>query len=167
MDRRQSKSGFWRGFGFAIDGISYAIAWERNMKIHVGAAILVLVVALIVRPPLPAVVISVLTMVVVMSLELVNTAIERIVDAVAGEQRLEFAQIAKDTAAGAVLLGALASLAAGYYIVASTYPWQWRLTSGVHPAGAVISALTLLVIVLLWVHSQVFHRKIRHGTAQY
>lgn len=42
---------FFRAFGFALDGVSFTLVCERNMKVHFVAATLVLLFELITRPP--------------------------------------------------------------------------------------------------------------------
>ena len=85
-----------KSFGHAFDGI-FAGFEERNMKIHCTMAVLVVFFGLI------------------MGLELVNTALEAVVDLVTKEYQ-PLAKRAKDTAAGAVLIAAIMAAAAGLII---------------------------------------------------
>ncbi|MBO9997561.1 MAG: diacylglycerol kinase family protein [Cyanobacteria bacterium SID2] len=105
-------------FRYAWAGISYAFATQRNFRIHV--VIGSVAVGLAVGLSLEAVKVAVigLTIGLVLALELLNTALESIVDLTVKQTYHELAKIAKDCAAGAVLIGALASVfVAGFLII--------------------------------------------------
>jgi diacylglycerol kinase len=99
-------------FTHAFAGIAYALRTQRNMRIHVVVAALVLAAALATHLPARSVVAIVIAIAMVLAAELVNTAIEAVVDlTVAAPHPL--AKIAKDTAAGAVLIVAGAAVVIG------------------------------------------------------
>lgn len=102
-------------FNNAINGIIYTIKSETNMKIHLFCAILVLILSLITDISKLEIILIILLISIVISLELVNTAIEKIVDVISPEYS-EIARIIKDIAAGAVLVVSLASIAIAYLI---------------------------------------------------
>lgn len=96
-------------FFFALQGIYHSIASGTNMKIHVLAAILVVTLGYIVGlAPVEWALLS-LTVFMVLTAETINTAIELTVD-LACRDRHPVAKLAKDMAAGAVLLTALNAL---------------------------------------------------------
>jgi diacylglycerol kinase (ATP) len=97
-------------FKYAWAGLSYAFITQRNFRIH--TIIGTLAVSLGVFLHLSAVEIAVicLTSGLVMALELLNTAIESVVDLTVKQSYHELAKIAKDCAAGAVLVSAIASV---------------------------------------------------------
>ncbi|MBP2649681.1 MAG: diacylglycerol kinase [Firmicutes bacterium] len=102
-------------FSYAWSGVVYSIVTQRNMKVHLvaGATALLLAWFLVISPLEWA--ILVLTIAGVISAEIINTALEAAVDLVSPEFH-PLAKRAKDTAAGAVLIMALASLAVAYII---------------------------------------------------
>lgn len=104
-----------KSFGYAFEGIFTCIRKERNMKIHCVMAILVVAAGVILglSPVEWCICLGLLGL--VMALELVNTAVEAVVDLVTGEYH-PLAKIAKDTAAGAVLIAAIMAAAAGLII---------------------------------------------------
>lgn len=102
-------------FSFAWEGVIYAFKTQRNLKIHSVAAIIALILALILKLEPSQIAIIVLCIFLVISLELVNTSIESIVDLVSPEWS-ELAKHAKDCAAGAVLLVAIMSVIVGLLI---------------------------------------------------
>ena len=97
-------------FKYAWAGLRYAFITQRNFRIHTVMG--TLAVSLGVCLHLTAVEISVLglTSGLVLALELLNTAIESVVDLTVKQSYHELAKIAKDCAAGAVLISALAAL---------------------------------------------------------
>ena len=92
-----------RSFGYALCGIGHCIRRERNFRIHLVAAAYVLALAAYLHITGARLALLFLTIGGVLALELVNTAAEALVDLVS-PQRRPLAKIAKDTAAGAVLV---------------------------------------------------------------
>ena len=111
----KKKNPLWRSFGYAFAGIWTGIRKERNMKIHCTALLLVVIAGMIVQLTVTEWCICIILCALVMSLELVNTAVEAVVDLVT-EEKKPLAKIAKDTAAGAVLIAAIASVIIGLLI---------------------------------------------------
>ncbi|MCL2818078.1 MAG: diacylglycerol kinase family protein [Clostridiales bacterium] len=100
---------------YAAKGVFYAFAKERNMKIHGAATLLVVAAAVFFKiTPLEWAVIL-LAIGLVIALELINTAMEALVDLYTQEYR-HLAAIAKDVAAGAVLFCSLIALIIGLII---------------------------------------------------
>jgi diacylglycerol kinase len=98
-----------RSFAWAISGIIYAFSTQRNMKIHTLAVIVVLITGLTVGLSYIEWAVISLTIFIVLAAETINTAIEKTVDLVTSDyQRL--AELAKNLAAGAVLLTAINAL---------------------------------------------------------
>ena len=114
---------FWQSLGFAIAGMRHAFRSQRNLRIHGVIAGVVIIAALVLRISRAewAVVVSLIALVI--GLELLNTAIEALVD-LSSPTSHPLAKIAKDTAAGAILLVALGSLAVGLIIF---LPRLWQL----------------------------------------
>ncbi|WP_414514264.1 diacylglycerol kinase family protein [Nostoc sp. PCC 9305] len=107
-------SNLFVSFKYAWAGISYSFQTQRNFRIHVSVC--ALAIALSVFLHLQAVEIAVIgiTSGLVLALELLNTAIESVVDLTVKQTYHELAKIAKDCAAGAVLVSAfVAMLVAG------------------------------------------------------
>lgn len=102
-------------FKYAFCGIITALKKEQNMKIHFTIAILVIIAGIILKISTIEWIICIILIGIVISLELVNTAIEQVVD-IAMPKINEKAKIAKDVAAGAVLMVAIISLICGLII---------------------------------------------------
>ncbi|MDF5713087.1 MAG: diacylglycerol kinase family protein [Rhizonema sp. NSF051] len=106
----QVASNLFISFKYAWTGITYAFQTQRNFRIHVSVCALALGLSLFLR--LKAVEIAVIgvTSGFVLALELLNTAIESVVDLTVKQTYHELAKIAKDCAAGAVLIAALVAV---------------------------------------------------------
>lgn len=98
-----------KSFSCAIAGLIYCIKTEKNMKIHILATIIAVIVALVVKLNYTEWGLLILTIFMVLVAETVNTAVEKTVDLVTTEYH-PLAKLAKNLAAGAVLLAAIGSL---------------------------------------------------------
>ena len=113
--KTQGKEEFDKSVGHALDGIEYAVNHERNVKIEILFAILTSILGFILKISLLEWVVIVLVIAMVLSLELVNTAIERTVDLVTKDYH-DLAKASKDVAAGAVLVMSMFSVIIGLII---------------------------------------------------
>lgn len=98
-----------RAFSYAFEGVAWALREQQNLRIELALGALALVAALLLRAPLAPVL---LAAGLVLSLELVNTALEALIDLVSPAHH-ELAKRAKDCAAAAVLLAALTAALVG------------------------------------------------------
>ncbi|MDR2650221.1 MAG: diacylglycerol kinase family protein [Clostridiales bacterium] len=102
-----------QSFKFAFSGVMETLKNERNFKLHVCAAICALGLAIFLKISVIEFICLLISIALVLSAELINTAIESVVDLFAGEQINALAKAAKDAAAGAVLITALNAAAVG------------------------------------------------------
>lgn len=100
-------------FQYAGQGIYYAFSTQRNFRIHVLATLFVVAAGWVLHLPRVEIAVLVLTCSAVMTLELINTALEAVVDLTVKQSYHELAKIAKDCAAGAVLMAALMAILVG------------------------------------------------------
>lgn len=110
---------FIKSFGYAFRGIFYCICHERNMRIHLCFTAYMLGFLTVhdffdISRSQLAVLMGLCAL--VMALEAVNTAVEKAVD-LATQGKNELAKLSKDAAAGAVLIAAIGSVAAGIAIL--------------------------------------------------
>lgn len=106
---------FLRSFKYALEGIFTGLKEEQNMKIHIAIMILVIIFGILLKISKIEWIICIALFGLVISMELINTAIENTVDLITKEKN-EQAKIAKDVAAGAVLVSAIASAIIGLII---------------------------------------------------
>ncbi|PAE11759.1 diacylglycerol kinase [Niallia circulans] len=111
-DKRIRKNSQLSSFRLAILGILTAIKQERNVKIHLVITILVIILGLLNDLSKQEWMFIAFCIGLVISLELINTAIERVVDLVTSEYH-PLAKEAKDIAAGAVFIAAILSIVIG------------------------------------------------------
>lgn len=104
-----------KSFSFAIHGIVSAIKQERNLKIHFAVTFIVIVLGFIFSLSLTEWLFVLFAIGSVISFELLNTAVERVVDLVTKEYN-PLAKQAKDVAAGAVLVYSILSVLIGLII---------------------------------------------------
>lgn len=102
-------------FKNAISGIIYAIRKERNMKIHVTAFFIVLLLSIHYRLAKEELLVVFLTVSLVFICELLNTSVELLVDIITDHFHPK-AKVVKDIAAGAVFVSSLVSLAVAYFV---------------------------------------------------
>jgi diacylglycerol kinase (ATP) len=106
----QIASNLFVSFKYAWAGITYAFQTQRNFRIHVAVCALAIGLSVFLRLETVEISIIAITSGLVLTLELVNTAIESIVDLTVKQSYHELAKVAKDCAAGAVLVSALVAL---------------------------------------------------------
>lgn len=104
-------------FHYAFAGVFYALKHNQNLRIHFVAALLVIIASLYFQVnPFEMGILGVMILLVI-SAEMVNTAIEQMVNFVVSEHQRE-AKIAKDVSAGMVLVTAIGSIIVGILIFA-------------------------------------------------
>ena len=159
MARRTS---LLQSFNWAFEGIVHVLRSERNMRIHFTAAVLVLVAALFFSLSRLEVVALFVAISFVLISEMVNTSIEHVVDLVTDELDPR-AKIAKDVAAGAVLVATVNALAVAYlvfYDKLTGVPYTVLRVLRTSPVDLAVIALVLVVIAAV-IMKAVTHR----GTA--
>ncbi|MGE5633215.1 MAG: diacylglycerol kinase family protein [Caulobacteraceae bacterium] len=109
-------------FRYALEGIAYAVKTQRNIRIHLVAATIVLICSMALRVTRIELILLLISISMVIICELLNTAIERAVDTATLEYH-PIAKVAKDVAAGAVLVSAINSVLIGVLIF-SKYIWS-------------------------------------------
>ncbi|MFM2062380.1 MAG: hypothetical protein RLZZ507_2050 [Cyanobacteriota bacterium] len=106
----QIASNLFVSFKYAWAGISYSFQTQRNFRIHVAVCAFAIGLSLFLHLQALEIAIIAITSGLVLTLELVNTAIESLVDLTVKQTYHDLAKVAKDCAAGAVLVSALVSL---------------------------------------------------------
>jgi diacylglycerol kinase len=146
-----------KSFGFALAGIQYTVKTQRNMQIHVIAAILVLLSGFWLQIPRGDVLLVFFSVFLVLIMETINTAVEKVVDLAVDGKVHPLAKIAKDVAAGAVLFSAILAVCTGFIVYAEPL---WRLLNGARirlplderGGWPLIIISALLIVFLLWIY---------------
>jgi diacylglycerol kinase (ATP) len=97
-------------FKYAWQGVVYAFRTQRNFRIHLVVGTLAVSSAIALKLAPVEIAVIILTCGFVLTLELINTALESVVDLTVQQTYHELAKIAKDCAAAAVLIAALISI---------------------------------------------------------
>lgn len=115
--------GLLASFKFAWAGIVHTVRTQRNMRIHLAVALIVAILAIGLRLDSVRDAVLVVTMMIVLTSEMLNTVIEAAIDLSSPEYH-PLARIAKDVAAGAVLTTAIGAAIVGLLILG---PALWTL----------------------------------------
>jgi diacylglycerol kinase (ATP) len=136
----------------AIEGILYTARTQKHMRHHFTAALLVLTIALLLRVSSVEFMLLALAISFVLFAELLNTAIEVVVDMISPEFH-PMAKIAKDVAAGAVLVAAFGTAIMGYLVLAKyLFPFHKGALAMVGTSsemGTVVSVILVLIAVII------------------
>ncbi|MCL2136253.1 MAG: rRNA maturation RNase YbeY [Coriobacteriia bacterium] len=111
-----------QSFKWAFSGIWEAVRTERNMKIHLVVALAALIASALLRLEALAWALVVLCIAFVWSTEMINTAIEHVVDLASPDIHPK-AKSAKDIAAGVVLVSVIASVVIGLIVFVHALDW--------------------------------------------
>jgi diacylglycerol kinase (ATP) len=138
----------------AIEGIIYSVKTQRHMRYHLFVALAVLVLSLVLDISRIQFVLLCVAIVLVLVTEMMNTAIEVVVDMIA-ETYHPLAKTAKDIAAGVVLIASLGALMLAYLIL---YPaikeaiitnvWHVRKAGDDVVAFVALSVVVIIVVII-------------------
>lgn len=104
-----------KSFGYALSGILHTIRENRNAKIHILIGVIAVILSFVLGIERNEKIIVFVLTVIVISSEMINTAIEEMTDLITNEHRKE-AKIAKDVAAGMVLVTSVGAAIVGLII---------------------------------------------------
>lgn len=121
---KQDHPTFWRSFGFAIQGFRFVLRTERNIKVMLGGFAFAVVAGLLIGLDAVRWGLILLCCGVVLSAELMNTAVETVVDLVSPEYH-PLAGRAKDVAAASVWVLCMLVAVAGVIILGSAACERW------------------------------------------
>jgi diacylglycerol kinase (ATP) len=143
-----------QSLNWAFEGVIHVLRTERNMRIHFALATAVLILAFsygVTKLELMALLVAISF---VLIAEMVNTAIEATID-LATTSFDPLAKMAKDIAAGAVLIAAVNAVVIGYLVFADrlTEPSS-RLVEQVREGSANLTLIALILIVLIVIASK-------------
>ena len=137
---------------YAIEGILHAAKTERHLRYHFYAAVLILLLSLILGIPRSEFIAIAIVAIIVLSVEMLNTAIEATVDIIFKEYDNR-AKIIKDIAAGAVLTASIGSAVVGYIIflpyLKNTFENGLKIAKHSGEDVAIISFVVLLILVII------------------
>jgi diacylglycerol kinase (ATP) len=138
-------------FNYAFEGIIHVLRTQRNMRIHFAIAAGVLILALAIGVTKLELISLLLSIAFVLIAEMINSAIEGAID-VATTSFDPMAKLAKDMAAGAVLVATINAVAVGYLVFSGQVADRStrlidRLTDAPAKLTLIALALTLLLVI--------------------
>ena len=138
-------------FNYAFEGIIHVLRTQRNLRIHFLVAAVVIVVAVLVNVTKLELIVLLLSIAFVLIAEMINTAVEAAID-IATTSFDPMAKLAKDIAAGAVLIASVNAVAVGYLVFSNKVANRSadlldRLRQ--EPAELTLAALLITLIVVL------------------
>jgi diacylglycerol kinase (ATP) len=143
-----------QSLNWAFEGVIHVLRSEPNMRIHFAVATAVLILAFsygVTKLELMALLIAISF---VLIAEMVNTAIEGTID-LAATSFDPLAKIAKDIAAGAVLIASVNAVAIGYLVFADRLAQpSSRLVERLHEAPSILTLIALILIILIVIASK-------------
>jgi diacylglycerol kinase (ATP) len=136
----------------AIEGIIHAVRTQKHMRRHFLAALLVLLAVLFLRVSALEFALLTVSICFVLFAELINTAVEALVDLVSPEFH-PLARTAKDVAAGGVLVAAFGAVVTGYLILSRyifpLYKGSLGMMGAPSEMATVVSLLAVLIVVII------------------
>lgn len=156
---------FLKGFDYAYEGLVWAINHEKNMKFHLIALAILLLVSLFFNISRVEMISLVFAVSFVIASELLNTAIEQAVNIASKGKYSPFAKASKDLAAAATFIAALNALFVAYLIFFDKIiDFHDSVLTKIVRSPSHLALITVgLVIVLTLFLKGVFYRG--HGTA--
>jgi diacylglycerol kinase (ATP) len=138
-------------FNYAFEGIIHVLRTQRNLRIHFAIAFVVIITALIVNVTKLELIVLLIAIAFVLIAEMINTAVEAAID-IATTSFDPMAKLAKDIAAGAVLIASVNAIAVGYLVFSNKVANRSadlidRLRQ--EPAELTLAALLLTLIIVL------------------
>ncbi len=103
-------------FRYAFAGLAYALRTQRNTRIHLSIAALVIAMGLWLRLPPTSWAVLTLTIGLVLVGEMINTVVETLVDMITADYH-PLAKVTKDVMAAVVLLTAMFSVIVGLFVL--------------------------------------------------
>jgi diacylglycerol kinase (ATP) len=148
VQRRRAPS-LLESFNYAFEGIIHVLRTHRNMRIHFAVAAAVLILALAIGVTKLELIALMLSIAFVLIAEMINSAIEGAID-VATTSFDPLAKLAKDMAAGAVLVATINAVAVGYLVFSGQVADRsTRLLDRLNDAPAKLTVIALALTLLL------------------
>src|SRR3954469_20883087 len=136
-------------FNYAFEGIIHVLRTQRNMRIHFTVALAVLIAGLAVDVSRLELIALLLAIAFVLIAEMLNTALEAGID-VATTSFDPLAKLAKDIAAGAVLIATVNAVAVGYLVFSDVFVHRSsRLIERLRDAPAELTVIALVLTIIL------------------
>lgn len=143
---------------YAFEGIIHVLKTQRNMRMHVMVAIVVLAASLFFDLSRIEILILFLTISMVMIAEMINTSIESTIDLITDKYHI-LAKVAKNVAAGAVLIAAINSIIVAYLIFFNRInPYTLWVLHHVRQSPLHITFISLIIVIFIVIGVKAYFR---------
>ncbi|MGB2874015.1 MAG: diacylglycerol kinase [Gaiellaceae bacterium] len=155
MSHRRAQT-LLESFNFAFEGIIHVLRTQRNMRFHFLAAAIVLVAGLAIGVSKLELIALLLAIAFVFIAEMINSALEHTID-VATTSFDPLAKLAKDIAAGAVLIATVNAIAIGYLVFSGEIAGRSsRLLDRLRDAPAQLTLIALVVTIFIVIAAKAY-----------
>ena len=143
-------------FNFAFEGIIHVLRTQRNLRLHFAIAFVVLVLALVVNVTKLELIALLISVTFVLIAEMLNSALEAAID-IATTSFDPMAKLAKDIAAGAVLIASINAVAVGYLVFAGKVADRSaHLLDRLRQAPAELTLVALVLTIILVIATKAY-----------
>ena len=144
---------WFQSVNVAIEGIIYSVKTQKHMRYHLFAALFALILSLVLNITRNEFILLCMAIILVLVTEMLNTAIETTVDMIS-EDFHPLAKIAKDIAAGVVLIASIGAVILGYLILypalkATVSSGTWQMRKAPHDVLAFVSLAVVIILVII------------------
>ena len=166
-EKKTTNSNFLDAWKNAIDGIIYATTTQRNIKIQLVLAVLVVIISLFFDLNRAEFLCFLFTIILILFAEMVNTAIETVVDLYVDVYHPK-AKIAKDVAAGGVVITAINAIIVAYFLFFDKISdiglnfINNVVNSPVHLAFSVLVIVVIAILSLIAIAKTNKHKGLNH-----
>ncbi|HYZ18845.1 MAG TPA: diacylglycerol kinase [Gaiellaceae bacterium] len=156
MSTRRRAPSILESFNFAFEGVIHVLRTQRNMRIHFAIAAAVLIAALALGVDKGELIALLLAISFVLIAEMINTALEAGID-VATTSFDPLAKLAKDIAAGAVLIATVNAVAIGYLVFSDQIVNRSsRLIERLRDAPAELTLIALVLTIFVVIGTKAY-----------
>jgi diacylglycerol kinase (ATP) len=155
----RKQPGLIDSMNYAAEGVIHVLRTQRNLRIHFGVAVVVLVAAIVVNVTKFELLTLLISITFVLIAEMLNSAVEAAID-IATTSFDPMAKLAKDIAAGAVLIAAINALVVGYIVFADKISTRSsRLLDRLRDAPAELTLVALVLTIILVIATKAYTQR--------
>lgn len=148
----------WESFNAAIEGIIYVAKTQRNMRIHLMIAALVLLFSFFIRLDRLEIIALAITIILVLLAEMFNTAVEAVVNLITDTYH-PAARLAKDIAAGAVFFASVNALIVAFLIFGKRYLTLQPVILKIKEVPEYIILICLVIVFIMVIMAKAYFGK--------
>lgn len=150
---------FIKSLNTAITGFALVMRTQRNMRYHILAALLIIILSIALNVSGVELMILTITVTLVIVMEMINTALENVINIIKSKYH-PIAKVVKDISAAAVLATAINAIIVGYIIFSKRVPFD--IKSGIirfRESSADLTFITLILVFILVVLVKILFHK--------